>query len=245
MEADPDEPAVLQAVDQVRCGRCDTTGTSLTLSMTHTHMHTQILERLSVMFSLDIAKRVTFVKVLCVLQSVRPLHGITWSMLSAAAVCMGLTVPFSVPGPFHCRVGRGCGARRQLCGTCDVAAAQISPGRGRRAVTCVTNSVRSPQAQNTFTAVMSVVASMIGYIGSHRHDRGAIFLYFVLELWGLSTVTTYLISVRSRLVVPALVSGPCMITALTLWYTLCTDRQGVKTERANALTCNEIVLTDK
>ena len=55
---------------------------------------------------------------------------------------------------------------------------------------------------------MSVVASMIGYIGSHRHDRGAIFLYFVLELWGLSTVTTYLISVRSLLVVPALVHGP-------------------------------------
>ena len=36
-----------------------------------------------------------------------------------------------------------------------------------------------------------------------------------------------------------------MVTALTLWCTLCADRQGVKTERANALTCNEIVLTDK
>ena len=37
VEADPDEPAVLQAVDQVRCARCDTTGISLPLTMTHTH----------------------------------------------------------------------------------------------------------------------------------------------------------------------------------------------------------------
>lgn len=50
--------------------------------------------------------------------------------------------------------------------------------------------------QNAFMAAVPVAAAVLGILGASKRDRGAIFLFFVFELWGLSTVTTYLLSVR-------------------------------------------------
>ena len=54
--------------------------------------------------------------------------------------------------------------------------------------------------QNAFMAAVSVAAAVLGILGASKRDRGAIFLFFVFELWGLSTVTTYLLSVSSSAV---------------------------------------------
>lgn len=96
--------------------------------------------------------------------------------------------------------------------------------------------------QNAFMAAVSVAAAVLGILGASKRDRGAIFLFFVFELWGLSTVTTYLLSVSSSAV--GWLLGRVCVCGSCATSVVCAS-QGVKSERAVALTCSQTLLADK